>query len=303
MASFKIKLIFFILLPMAPNLFAQNKIDLQGHRGCRGLMPENTIPGFVKAMEIGVTTLEMDLAISKDLQVVVSHEPYFSSVISTGPNNSPITTKTEKTHNLFQLDYQQIQQYDVGLKPHPNFPGQQKIPVTKPLLKDVVAKTDSFARAHQINLPQLNLEIKRQPKWDGTFHPPVQEFVDLVLDQVNTLGITPRTCIQSFDPETLQIIKKQAPEITLALLIENILSIRTNIKKLGFQPAIYSPYHKWVTKRTVRYCKEHGILLIPWTVNNPKDILAMIDLGVDGIITDYPDRVKLALEQNNLEVK
>ncbi len=270
MFSFKIQINFLFLVLMASTHFAQNKIDLQGHRGCRGLMPENTIPGFIKAMEIGVTTLEMDLVISKDLQVVVSHDPYFAAEISTGPNKEPITQKTEKQHNLFQLDLVDIQRYDVGLKPHPDYPDQEKIPVAKPLLKEVIAQTDRFAQAHQLPLAQLNLEIKRKPKWDGIYHPPVQEFVQLVLKEVYALGIEQRTCIQSFDLETLQLVKRQAPEITLALLVENPRSIKTNIKKLGFQPNIYSPEYKWVTAKTVRYGKENGILIIPWTVNEAK---------------------------------
>ncbi|MFD1314917.1 glycerophosphodiester phosphodiesterase [Namhaeicola litoreus] len=294
-----------LLIMLLTHTFSQSqyKIDLQGHRGCRGLMPENTIAAFIKALEIGVTTLEMDIALSKDLQVVVSHEPYFSHNIATDPNGEFITRNTEKQYNLYLLTYEDIVKYDVGLKPHPHFPEQEKIPAVKPLLQQVVEEVESFTKTRQSKKPLYSIEIKRNPKWDGIFHPPVQEFVQLVLEQIKILHIEERTTIQSFDHETLQIIRKLAPEIPLALLVENVGSVEKNIKKLGFTPEIYSPYYRLVQAKSVRYCKENNLQIIPWTVNKEKDILSMIKLGVDGMISDYPDRVKKIVDQQHITIQ
>lgn len=278
-------------------LHAQHSLEIQGHRGYRGAMPENTTAACIKALEIGVHTLEMDLVISKDHEVVVSHEPYFSHHMSTGPNGEVITRKTEKQHNLFQLSYSEIERYDVGLKPYANFPDQQKVPAKKPLLKDLVREVENFAEAEDLEKPQYNLEIKRRPKWDSLFHPPVREFVQLVLGQIKALHIEQRTCIQSFDTATLQIVKELAPEITVALLVENIRSVQSNLKKLGFTPDIYSPDYRLVRKDTIKACREQEMRVIPWTVNKEKHILKMLRLQVDGIITDYPDRVLAIVEK------
>src|SRR5688572_8669254 len=100
--------------------------DTEGHRGCRGLMPENSIPAMMKALEIGVSTLEMDAVITKDNQVILSHEPFFNHEITTKPNGEAVTEAEEKSLNIYRMTYSETQQYDVGLKPHPRFPNQQK---------------------------------------------------------------------------------------------------------------------------------------------------------------------------------
>src|ERR1700754_3858617 len=112
--------------------------DKEGHRGCRGLMPENTIPAMMKALELGVTTLEMDAVITADNQVVLSHEPFFNHEITTKPDGKLVTAQEEKSLNIYKMTYAQTQQYDVGLRPHPRFPQQQKLKATKPLLKEVI---------------------------------------------------------------------------------------------------------------------------------------------------------------------
>lgn len=284
---------------------AKNKqaIDLQGHRGCRGLLPENTLEGFIKALEIGVTTLEMDVVISKDKQVVVSHEPFFSHEIATTPTGEPINEENETEHNMYLLTHDQIKQYDVGLRPHKRFPKQEKIAAVKPLLKDVIEAAEKFTTDNAINKPHYNIEIKRVPENDSIFHPSALEYVELVLEEVKSSPASARICLQSFDIQTLQIIKQLAPEITTALLVENEASIDQNMKTLGFIPDIYSPYFELITDEVMDYCKKHQMLIIPWTVNEQKDVLRMIELKVDGIISDYPDRVKKILEEQKISVK
>lgn len=295
-----------LLLIMTLSQSCQNSeymIDLQGHRGCMGIMPENTIEAFIKALEIGVTTLEMDLVISGDNQVVVSHEPYFAHQISTTPEGEHVTRKNERDHNMFRMSYEQIRQYDVGLRPHPDYPQQSKIPAYKPLLKDVITASENYATTHGLNRPWYNIEIKRKERWDDSYHPPVAEFVALVLEQVRQSGVSDRVCIQSFDIESLQIVKHKAPELTTALLIETIRPFDDNIAVLGFTPDIYSPNYAIVNKDLVHSCQSQGIRLIPWTVNHESDMLRMIDLEVDGIITDYPGKLKALLEDRGIPVQ
>lgn len=265
--------------------------DVEGHRGCRGLMPENTIPAFLKAMELGVTTLEMDLIISEDKKVVVSHEPYFRSGISLDPQGNPILEEDQLKHNMYKMPYDSIRMYDVGTLPDKNHPDRVNIKAYRPLFSEVVEEIKSFCQRNSTPLPDFNIEIKRLPEYDGIYHPSGEEFADLVLREVALAGIESNTIIQSFDIESLQIVKEKAPNIRIALLIENTDLPQQNLNKLGFTPDIYSCYYKLVNQELIDLCGKGNILVIPWTVNAEEDIRAMIKIGVDGIISDYPDRV------------
>lgn len=275
-------------------------IDLQGHRGNRGLYPENTIPAFMAALDAGVTTLEMDVVISKDKQVVVSHEAFFSHEIATTPEGLEITEANEKSHNIYQLTASEIAKYDVGLRPHARFPNQKKMSVSKPLLKEAILAAEKHAKDHGLKKPFYNIEIKRNSDFDNVFHPEVAEFVQLVLDQIAVFDIAERICIQSFDLETLKEVKRVSPNTTLALLIENRQSFDENIKKLGFTPEIYSPYFELVDELLMKQCASQNIKVIPWTVNEEADVMKLIELNVDGIITDFPGKVKDILQKKEV---
>lgn len=276
-------------------------VDMQGHRGCRGLLPENTIPAFIKAIDLGMNTMELDLAITKDSQVIVSHEPFFNHEISTNPEGIEVTEENEKEFNIYKMDFAEVIKWDVGLKPHPRFPDQEKMNVSKPLLLEVFIQCEAYAKSKGLNPLYYNIEIKSHPKYDGVYHPEVSEFVDLVMSVVKSQGLVERTIIQSFDNRSLIYVHENYPEVATALLIENALSIDENITNLGFVPSIYSPNQLLVTKEVLKYCNENNIRLIPWTVNSPKAIRTLINKGVDGIITDYPDR--LAEAYNSLKEK
>lgn len=264
---------------------AQN-IDVQGHRGCRGLYPENTIPAFIHAIDLGVNTLECDVVISKDLKVIVSHEPFFNHEITTLPNGAFFTKKDEEEHNVFELDYAEIKLYDTGSKYFSKFPFQNKIKTYKPSLEDVVNEVNK--RTTSIN---YNIEIKRRVEWDGIFHPDFKKFADLVVAEINVLGIMERTTVQCFDIQTLKYIHESYPKVRLVYLAANENSVEKNIELLGFMPFVYSPYFKMINNETVSYCKKNNLQLIPWTVNEEEDIKKQIEIGVDGIISDYPDRI------------
>src|SRR5690349_697312 len=186
---------------------SNTKLDKQGHRGCRGLMPENTIPAMIKAIDLGVTTLEMDLVISKDKKVVVSHDVYFNEKITTTPEGNFLTKAEAGKRLLYTMNYDSIREYDVGLKSHPDFPRQEKIAVHKPLLSDLLDATEAYGKqkGRQLN---YNIEIKSNPENDGKKHPEVSEFVDLAIKVIKEKGIFNRATIQSFDPRSLQYLHK-----------------------------------------------------------------------------------------------
>ena len=269
---------------------AQN-IDVQGHRGARGLMPENTVPAFLHALSLRVTTLELDVVISKDSQVVVSHEPFLSASICYTPDGETIASDQEKSYNLYQMNYEEIRRADCGSRGNPRFPEQQKIAAYKPLLTEVIDSVEQYLRAHGLPPVQYNIETKSTPEGDEIFHPAPAAFVRLLLQVLREKNVTDRAIIQSFDVRTLQEAKKVAPETPQALLVENRQGVTKNVALLGYTPTIYSPYHKRVDKNLRAYTRTHNMQLIPWTVNKTKHIKRMLRLEVDGIISDYPNRV------------
>jgi glycerophosphoryl diester phosphodiesterase len=262
--------------------------DWQGHRGARGLLPENTIPAFLKALEYPeVTTLELDLAVSKDRQLIVSHEPWFNPAICLRPNGDSIARKDAEKILLFDLTAAEIRGFDCGSIGNPRFPGQQKTKAHKPTLREVVEAVRPLRPG-----VRWNIEIKSQPAWDGLRHPPVDDFVRLVVAEVRALGLEKSATVQSFDIRALQALHRQAPDLQLAFLIENMAGMESNLTRLGFQPAIYSPYYLLVNKKLVRQCRQRGIRLVPWTVNDVASMRRLVRLGVNGIITDYPDKIR-----------
>lgn len=261
--------------------------DWEGHRGCRGLMPENTVPAFRKALEFPeIKTLELDLAVSKDNQLIVSHEPWFNPDICTLPNGDSLKKKDAEKFLIYRMGLPTIQAFDCGSRGNPNFPRQQKMKVNKPTLVEV------FAAGIAIR-PDIrwNIEIKSQPDWDGVRHPAIKEFVELTIQGIRKFGLDKQVTVQSFDVRALNAMHEQAPEINTALLIENADSFEANLKRLNFSPGVYSPYYMLVDKALVKKCHERNIKLVPWTVNDVKSMRRLIRLGVDGIITDYPDLI------------
>lgn len=271
--------------------------EVHGHRGCRGLLPENTVPAFLRAAELGVDYLELDVVISVDSQVIVSHEPWMSHRICTDPEGQPITAENERTFNVYRMTAAEIRTFDCGGIAHPDFPDQEQRRAHKPSLREVVEAVEEAALLGGGN-PGYNIEIKSEPAHYGTFQPLPAEFVRLVLASIDSLGIADRTIVQSFDPAVLQALHVTRPDITLALLVENADGMGANLQRLGFDPAIYSPHFSQVDADLVARLRERGIQVVTWTVNKPEDILRMLDLRVDGIISDYPDRVLKLIEEH-----
>ncbi len=271
--------------------FAQ-KFDIEGHRGCRGLRPENTIPAFIHAVELGVTTLEMDVVVTRDGQLVVSHDPVLNDVIMTKPDGTPVTAEEAKKLRIFDMPYAEIKKYDAGLRGNPKFPEQQKMAVYKPLLKAVIDTVEKYVKAHKLPPVYYNIETKSTKEGDDVYNPKPNVFAQTLYGAIAEKKIVPRCIIQSFDPRTLQEIKKIDPNITTALLIANLNSFDKNIAELGFPPTIYSPEYHLVNKKLIAKCHALNIKVIPWTVNDEKTMRKLKALGADGLITDYPDRAQ-----------
>ena len=282
---------YFCLVLLFPLLSFAQDFDIQGHRGCRGLLPENSIEAMKKAIDLGVTTLEMDVVISKDKQVLLSHEPFMSHEIALDLNGQEITEKDEKNFNLYQMDYTQIREYDCGSKIHPRFLDQSKVRIHKPLLSEVIDFAESYANEKYPGRKLFyNIETKTTPEGDGVFHPKPDEFVDLLVGVIKPKQISDRVYIQSFDVRTLQHLHVTYPEFKTVLLVENKLSISKNLDLLGFKPNVYSPEFILLDERKVEMLHKKGIKVIPWTVNKMEDMKRMINYGVDGLISDYPNR-------------
>ncbi len=284
--------IFVFMALILSKLPAQQKnFDFQGHRGCRGLYPENTIPAMIEALKLGVTTLELDVVITKDKQVVLSHEPFMAHEISTSPDGRQLHPENERSFNIYQMNYEELKRWDVGMKVHPRFPNQVKMAVNKPLLSELIDSVEHYVKTNQLNTVKYNIETKIDPEGDLIFHPEPAEFVELLWKVIEKKNIQDRVIIQSFDKRSIQYIHQKKLPVKLSFLLEesNRKTIHKQLSMLGFKPDFISPEYSKIDRRYVRYCQKRGIRVIPWTVNEPDAISRVLNMGVDGIISDYPN--------------
>jgi glycerophosphoryl diester phosphodiesterase len=283
--------LFSVIIMMNPDLMRPNPaFDWQGHRGARGLAPENTVSAFLEALKYpAITTLELDVVISADSQVVVSHEPWMSATICRYPDGSSVTEGQRL--NLYQMPYDSIRAYDCGSKGHPRFRRQEPRPACKPTLAEVVREVNRYCREQGRPFPAFNIELKARPEWDERYTPSPAAFVRLVYREIQALDIADRSCLQSFDPRILRLLHQTDDALTLSYLLEQPFSFQQAIGDLGFQPAILSPHYKLVSPELIGEAHQSGIRVIPWTVNRTTIMRRLKKMGVDGIITDYPNRI------------
>lgn len=280
-------LFFLVLLPSLSFAF-----DWQGHRGARGLYPENTIGAMEEALKYPVTTLELDVVISKDHKVVVSHEPWMSEEICLDAKGKEVDDRDE---NLYKMTLEEIQKFDCGSKTHPRFPKQKKAVEGKPELSKLFEVIEPLLKKLHRKI-SYNIEIKstKEDEKEG-FQPDIKTFSDLVVSEIKKHVSTDRFTIQSFDWRVLQYFRAQYPEIKLVALLEGgHMEPKDVFNKLGFHPHVFSPYYKDITKKDVDAYHAMKVKVIPWTVNDVAEMNEMIKMGVDGIITDYPDLIPSA---------
>jgi glycerophosphoryl diester phosphodiesterase len=259
-------------------------MDVQGHRGARGLLPENTLPAFQRALELGVDTLEMDCGVTKDGVVVVHHDRRLNPDVARGPDGKWVTSPAP---TIRSLTFAELQRYDVGrLRPGSEyarrFPHQQAMDGTRiPRLEDVLKLKAKF-----------NIETKLIPGApEETVGP--EEFARLLVAEIRKAKAT--ATIQSFDWRTLKIVEREAPEIPTVYLTESADADPQTVQSAGGK--IWSPNVKDLTQRKISIAKSFGMKIVAWTVNEPADIAAALDISIDGIISDYPDRVLAELKR------
>ncbi len=263
--------------------------DAQGHRGARGLYPENSLTGFAEALRLGVRTLELDVVVSADSQVVVSHEPFFRTRIcelqETGYNEAT---------PLFGLPYAAIRSVPCGV-PDVDFPYQRRAVAPKPLLSEVLAGMDRLADSLSLPRPSYNIELKARPEWEGTHVPSPEAFVELVLRVVRAHVDPERVLFQAFGDPTLLALHRADPSLRIGFITEYGHRWRSRVDALGFDPEACIAYHLFLTPSVVDDLQAYGVRVLPWTVNDPSRMRELIGWGVDGIITDYPDRLATVL--------
>ena len=281
-----------ILLPLLAALLVvgckspKPVIDVQAHRGGAGLFPENTIPAMKNAIDLGVNTLEFDLQLSQDGEVVVSHDNYFHPRYSTRPDGTLILAEDPKEF-LYTMPYDSIAKYDVGTRFVERWPTQQKMAVAKPLARELIEETEAYGGG-KLN---YNIEIKSWPgDGEGTLWPDYKTFCDACVPLLVELIPLDRLIVQCFDPRSLEYIHETWPDVTLSFLTEaDLTDVEEIMGMLSFQPAWWSPESSVVTPENVAWCHERGIKVVPWTVDDPEEMKRLVDCGVEAIISNYPD--------------
>jgi glycerophosphoryl diester phosphodiesterase len=261
----------------------------EGHRGARGLMPENTIPSMKKAIEDGANIIEVDIQISKDKKVMVAHDAHINRQISLLPDGSEIPEADARKYLLYQMPYDSIRKFDVGSKYHPGFPEQKKIKTYIPLFGELIDSVEQYTRKNGITPVIYNIEIKARPDQDGNYQPAPAELIALVMEVVNSKELGNRYYVQSFDIRQIQEVHKTYPGVATGFLTGNKeASLEENLASIGFTPQIYSPHYKLATPELVAKAHAKGMKFVPWTINTLEEMKALKEIGVDGIITDYP---------------
>jgi glycerophosphoryl diester phosphodiesterase len=264
----------------------------EGHRGTRGLMPENTIPAMKKGVEVGANCIEVDVYLTKDGKVLIAHDPFVNVTHSVYADGSEIAKEDAKKYIWHQMNYDDIRKFDVGSKPYAAFPQQQKMKVGMPLLGELIDSVEAYTTANNLPKTIYNIELKTSPKYDSLqYNASPAEVVEAVLKDVKARNIGNRFYLQSFDVRPLQYLHKQHTDIVIGYLTEG-KNLDSNLKSLGFLPHIYSPQQSLVTKAMADFCHSKHMKLVPWTVNDKEKIQRLIAIGVDGIITDYPNYFK-----------
>jgi glycerophosphoryl diester phosphodiesterase len=290
--------------------------DLQGHRGARGLAPENTLPAFQKALDLGVDTIECDMGITKDGVVVIHHDLWLNPDTTRGPDGKWLDKPGPA---ISELTFEELQKYDVGrLKPGTDYakslPEQQPVDGTRiPRLSDLF---DLVKRSGNATIG-FDCETKISPLDPAATLPP-EEFARKAIAEIRKAGMERRLMVQSFDWRTLQVVQREAPEIRTMYLTSPRTLARTADGKpspwlAGFAPEqhggsvpravhaaggrIWAPNQTFLTPAMLAEARALGIVVIPWTVNDPAMMVKLLEMGVDGIISDRPDLVQIELKK------
>lgn len=274
----------------------EKEIVVQAHRGGSALYPENTVPAMIHAAGIGIRTLELDLQVTKDSQVVVSHDAFLNSAKALFPGGERISKEQEDSLLIFRMDYDSLCKFDVGSLANPVYPRRKNLRCVIPTLTDLIDCVETYVYSKGIAPVSYNIEIKSSPENDGRRTPDYKTYCDLSMKVLLEKNLTDRLCIQSFDARSLNYIHHAYPQIQLSYLVEESgRSVSGYLEELGFVPEVISPLHSIVTQEFVTDAHERNLKVIPWTVDTEEEVLRLKALGVDEIITNEPDSVQLWL--------
>jgi glycerophosphoryl diester phosphodiesterase len=261
-----------------------------GHRGTRGMMPENTIPAMEKAISYGVNTIEFDVHITRDGKVIVYHDDSFDPNYTLMPNGAEIDVKARDRYLFYQMDYKDIRPFIIGTKKYAAFPQQQNLATYTPLLSEMVDSVEHYTKANNLPAVYYLLEIKSDAKTDGINQPAPEVFVKKVMDVLQPKKLGQRLIIQSFDKRPLKVMHQKYPEVATGFLTgDNKVSFEQNMAELGYTPQFYNPHYGMATEQLIKQCHDKKMRICPWTVNDKAEMERLTGLKVDGLITDYPN--------------
>lgn len=266
-----------------------------GHRGTRGLMPENTIPAFKKGIAVGANTIEFDVHITRDNKVVIYHDDSFTPSYTTRPDGSDIPRADRKRYTFYQMPYPEIRRFIIGEKEYPAYPQQQRMRTYAPLLAEMIDSVELFTKTHAYPPVVYLLEVKSGAATDGFAQPDPETFMRIMMGVLKPYlkALTGRLIIQSFDMRPLKVIHRDYPRIPTGFLTgKHYGSLDEPLEALGFVPDFYNPQFALVTPAFLKACHDRHMKVLPWTVEDIKDMQHLKDMGVDGLITDYPDRLE-----------
>lgn len=282
----------------------EKEIVVQAHRGGAALYPENTIPAMLNAVSIGVTTLELDLQVTRDSQVVVSHDSYLNSNKVLYPNGNQIPTEKEQALQLFSMDYDYISKFDIGTLKTVQFPRRKNLHCAIPTLTNLIDCVETYACSRGRKQINYNIEIKSGIEKDGRITPDYKTFCDLTMQVLSQKTLNDRLCIQSFDSRALNYIRQKYPSVQLSYLVdETHRSVREILNDLDFIPDIISPIYSIVDANFVIDAHHNNMKVIPWTVDAEEEVLRLKMIGVDEIITNQPDSVQTWLANDSQRTK
>ena len=260
------------------------RISVHGHRGARARMPENTIPAFEYAIHTGVDVLELDMAVTRDNAIVISHDPILEPPVCTGPKPGAL---------IHSLTLAEVRQWDCGAVRNPRFPAQKTIPGTRMPTLDEVFRLAARGRF------EFNIETKifrEHPE----YAPPPETFARLVLEKIRQYGLERRVILQSFDFRTLAAMRKLSPGIRLSALAENDGREFRVIAAEAAGAELVSPEFHLVTPAKVAAAQAAGLQVVPWTANTPADWDMLIEAKVNAIISDDPAELIAHLKKRGL---
>jgi len=276
-----------LLLSLLCAVAYAQKFDKQAHRGGAGLMPENSIPAAINAVKNG-WTIEMDIYMTKDSQLVVTHDPHIVSLYAQYPDGHPVLKSEESRLLIKNMNYAEVKSFDIGSRFYPVFPDQQKTKTYIPLLSELIDTAENYARQHHLTPPHYNIQPGPAYTITDDFR---TDYVRKMMNIILAKQIGKRSMFQAFDLGMLETVHRDYPGKikTFYLVGASHKDLNKALDRLSFKPDYISPAYTIVNQQMVDACHAKGIKIIPWTVDRQEDIDKLKAMGVDGIISNYPN--------------